>query len=69
MITNDDKAVIIDLDSTCVYQHDLKLMNQTYGWHDGNSSIAVHENDLNALAELPVYLTGTSPEEYMFSKF
>lgn len=67
MITRDDLVpVIIDFDSSCRIGTELDRPKRTYGWYDPEVLISQTSNDFDALAELRVWLTGSSPEEYRF---
>jgi serine/threonine protein kinase len=66
MISEDDTPVIIDFDSSSVEGTELDRVKRTYGSFDPRVRESQKSNDLNALAELRVWLTGSSPEEFQF---
>lgn len=66
MISSEDEAVIIDFESTELKDIKLLRIKRTPGWHASKANIAAEENDIAALRELRVWLTGTSPSQYRF---
>ena len=68
MITVDDTPVIIDFDSSSTPGTELGKTKRTYGWFDPEVCVSQKSNDLDALAELRVWLTGSSPEEFRFKQ-
>ncbi|CAL5865819.1 uncharacterized protein PFLUO_LOCUS25 [Penicillium psychrofluorescens] len=53
-----DKAVIIDFDSCRFYETDVGLVKSTYQWHDEKVTTARPLNDLDALEEIRLWLSG-----------
>ncbi|CAI7597124.1 unnamed protein product [Penicillium palitans] len=53
-----DTPVIIDFDSARPYGHDLSLVKRTHGWHDERAKVALPMNDLTALLEIQLWLSG-----------
>ena len=68
MITEDDTPVIIDFDSSSAPGTPLDKAKRTYGWFDPDVRVSQESNDLDALAELRVWLAGSSPEEFQFGE-
>ncbi|KAB5526495.1 kinase-like domain-containing protein [Coniochaeta sp. 2T2.1] len=68
MITEDDRPVLIDFDSTCAPGTALDKTKRTYGWFDPDVRVSRERNDLDALAELNVWLTGSSPDCFQFEE-
>lgn len=66
MITEDDTPVIIDFDSCQAIGTTFNCAKRTYGWYDPEVGVSVESNDLDALAEMRVWLTGSSPKEFLF---
>jgi len=64
MITEDDTPVIIGFDSSSAPGTSLDKAKRTYGWFDPDMGVSRESNDLDALAELRVWLAGSSPEEF-----
>lgn len=69
MITQEDIPVIIDFDSATVPQMNIKDVKRTHGWFDRQVSVSRESNDLDALSEIRIWLTGFSPEEYRFKEW
>lgn len=67
MITADNRPVIIDFDSSSAPGTALDNTKRTYGWYDRDVLVSQESNDLDALAELRVWLAGSSPEEFRFN--
>lgn len=68
MITEDDIPVIVDFDSSSAPGTALDKAKRTYAWFDPAVRVSRESNDLNALAELRVWLSGSSPEEFQFKE-
>lgn len=68
MITEDDTPVIIDFDTSSTPGTLLDQVKRTYGWFDPGVRVSQESNDLDALEELRVWLTGSSPEEFQFKE-
>ncbi|RKU46273.1 hypothetical protein DL546_006921 [Coniochaeta pulveracea] len=68
MITEDDTPVIIDFDSSTPPGVALDKTRRTHGWFDPDVHVSRENNDLDALAELRVWLTGSSSEEFRFKE-
>jgi serine/threonine protein kinase len=68
MITEDDTPVIIDFDSSSAPGTALDKAKRTYGWFHPDVHVSRESNDLDALAELRIWLTGSSPEEFQFKE-
>ncbi|RNJ55870.1 hypothetical protein D7B24_007963 [Verticillium nonalfalfae] len=66
MITEDDIPVIIDFDSATAPGASLQNVKRTHGWFDHRVVVSQQSNDLDALAEIRIWLTGSSPNEYRF---
>ncbi|KAF2177308.1 hypothetical protein K469DRAFT_742594 [Zopfia rhizophila CBS 207.26] len=66
MISEDDTPVIIDFDSSSAPGTELDKSKRTYGWFDPHVRVSQKSNDFDALAELRVWLTGSSPAEFQF---
>jgi len=58
--------VIVDFDSCRAPGESLNRVKRTYGWHDPNVRVSQESNDLNALAELRIWLTSSSPADLQF---
>lgn len=69
MLDEKDTPIIIDFDTSCAPGKDLGMAKRTYGWYDPQVNISQISNDLGALAELWVWLTGTSPDEFQFGQY
>jgi serine/threonine protein kinase len=63
---DEDRAVIIDFDSSRVPGAALDKSKRTYGWYDPDVCESQESNDLNALEELRIWLTSSSPSEFQF---
>jgi len=68
MITEDDIPIIIDFDTSRAPGTAFDKAKRTYGWYDPGVRVSQKSNDLNALAELRVWLAGSSPEEFQFKE-
>jgi serine/threonine protein kinase len=70
LITDDDIPVISDFDSSTAPGSDLTRarVKRTHGWFNPDVSTAMESNDLDALEELRIWLTGSSPDEYQFKE-
>ncbi|OIW28383.1 hypothetical protein CONLIGDRAFT_374720 [Coniochaeta ligniaria NRRL 30616] len=68
MITEEDTPVIVDFDSSSAPGTALDTAKRTHGWFDPDVRVSQESNDLNALAEMRVWLSGASPEEYQFKE-
>lgn len=68
MITEDDRPVLIDFDSSCAPGTALDRAKRTYGWFNPDVRVSRESNDLDALAELSVWLTGSSPGCFQFKE-
>lgn len=66
MLDEKETPIIIDFDTSCAPGQDLRMAKRTYGWYDPQVSKSQVSNDLDALAELRVWLTGISPDEFQF---
>ncbi|CRK44230.1 hypothetical protein BN1723_000916 [Verticillium longisporum] len=66
MITEEDIPVIIDFDSATAPGASLQNVKRTHGWFDHRIVVSQQSNDLDALAEIRTWLTGSSPYEYRF---
>ncbi|KAI0107459.1 kinase-like domain-containing protein [Nemania sp. FL0031] len=66
MISKDGRPVIIDFDSCRAFGADLGLVKRTYEWYNPDVHVSVKTNDLDALAEIRVWLTSSTPEGYRF---
>lgn len=66
MITEDDIPVIIDFDSASPPGTSLEKMKRTHGWFNPQVLISQTSNDLNAIEELRVWLSGSSADEFQF---
>lgn len=53
-----DNAVIIDFDSCRFYGADVSSVKSTYQWHDEKVTTARPLNDLDALEEIRLWLSG-----------
>jgi serine/threonine protein kinase len=69
MLSEDEIPIIIDFDTSCAPGKELGMAKRTYGWYDPQVNISQVCNDLDALAELRVWLTGTSPDEFQFGQY
>ncbi|KAI6262869.1 hypothetical protein MCOR34_011955 [Pyricularia oryzae] len=65
-MTEDGVPVNIDFDSSSAPGAALDGIKRTRGWYDRKDKVARTDNDLKALLELRVWLSGSSPEEYQF---
>ncbi|TLS20426.1 uncharacterized protein PpBr36_11372 [Pyricularia pennisetigena] len=63
-MTEDGVPVNIDFDSSSAPGAALDGIKRTHGWYDRKDKVARTDNDLKALLELRVWLSGSSPEEY-----
>lgn len=68
MITEKDIPVIIDFDSVRSPGMGLDQTKRTHGWFDPRVSVAQASNDLDALAELQVWLCGQSADDFRFKE-
>ena len=68
LITKDNIPVVSDFDSSSPPHVDISCFKRTHGWYDPDVSVAAAENDMNALKELRIWLTGSSAEEFLFPK-
>jgi serine/threonine protein kinase len=59
--------VVSDFGSSRIPGASLVDVKRTYGWHDPDVNVSQASNDLDALAELRVWLTGSSPNDFHFS--
>jgi serine/threonine protein kinase len=59
MLDRNESPVIIDLGELCRVGDPLEHTKRTRGWHDESATHAAKENDLDALAELEVWLFWT----------
>ncbi|RKK90381.1 hypothetical protein BFJ68_g16473 [Fusarium oxysporum] len=59
MMNRDNRAVIIDMDSSCRVGESLERKKRTYGWLDKDVNYSTFENDLKALDEVEIWLFGT----------
>ncbi|CRK17776.1 hypothetical protein BN1708_003054 [Verticillium longisporum] len=66
MITEDDIPVIIDFDSATASGASLQNVKRTHEWFDHRIVVSQESNDMDALAEIRTWLTGSSPDEYRF---
>ncbi|OAL51398.1 hypothetical protein IQ07DRAFT_679653 [Pyrenochaeta sp. DS3sAY3a] len=69
MLNDNDTPIIIDFESSRKPGMELGRAKRTYGWYDPGVNLAQESNDLDALAELRVWLSGISPHEYRFGQF
>ncbi|KAF2871233.1 hypothetical protein BDV95DRAFT_57344 [Massariosphaeria phaeospora] len=69
MLSENESPIIIDFETSCAPGKDLGMAKRTYGWCDPQVNISQVCNDLDALAELRVWLTGTSPDESQFGQY
>jgi serine/threonine protein kinase len=68
MITENDTPVIIDFASSTLPGVALDKTRRTHGWFDPDVHVSREENDLDALAELRVWLAGSSAEHFRFKE-
>ncbi|KAI9755883.1 MAG: hypothetical protein M4579_004096 [Chaenotheca gracillima] len=66
MFDSDDIPVIIDFDSCSHAGESLSGVKQTFGWHDPDVQISTPDGDLAALAEIRVWLTASTQDEFCF---
>jgi serine/threonine protein kinase len=68
MFDDDNKPVLVDFDSCRHVGQSLQgtQTKRTYGWYAPEVETALKENDLNALAELHTWLTGSLAEDFLF---
>ncbi|KAK3320633.1 hypothetical protein B0T19DRAFT_430091 [Cercophora scortea] len=66
MITEDDTPVIIDFDGASAPGTALDDTKRTYEWYDRDVRVSQESNDLAALEEIRVWLTGSSPDKFQF---
>ncbi|KAF1346411.1 hypothetical protein EJ07DRAFT_160487 [Lizonia empirigonia] len=66
LITEDNTPVVSDFDSSSCPGTDISRVKRTHGWYDPNVLVAQESNDLDALFELRIWLTGFSPRDYRF---
>lgn len=66
MLNNNNEAIITDFDSSRAPGESLERVKRTYGWYDPDVHVAQESNDLDALAELRVWLTSSSPADFRF---
>lgn len=69
MLDEKETPILIDFESSCAPGQDLGMAKRTYGWYNPQVSKSQVSNDLDALAELRVWLTGTSPDEFQFGHY
>ncbi|KAK2051009.1 hypothetical protein LY76DRAFT_557682 [Colletotrichum caudatum] len=67
MIDEHDNPVIIDFDSCRVVGAALQDVKRTYGWYNRDVAVSRESNDTDALEEIRIFLTGSSPEDFLFS--
>ncbi|KAK2471859.1 hypothetical protein H9L39_16542 [Fusarium oxysporum f. sp. albedinis] len=60
MMGKDNRAVIIDMDSSCRIGESLEKKKRTYGWLDEHVNYSTFDNDLKALDEVETWLFGTA---------
>ncbi|GKU08606.1 serine threonine protein kinase [Fusarium langsethiae] len=60
MMDKDNRAVIIDMDSSCRVGESLEKKKRTYGWLDKCVNYSTFDNDLKALDEVETWLFGTA---------
>lgn len=58
IMVEEDKAVIVDFDSCRFYETDINSVKSTYQWHDEKVTTARPLNDLDALEEIRLWLSG-----------
>jgi len=68
MITEEDTPVIVDFDSSSPPGTSLDKTKRTHGWFCRDVCVSQERNDLDALAELRVWLAGSSPDEFQFKE-
>jgi hypothetical protein len=66
IITEDDRPVLIGCDSSCGPGTALDQAKRTYGWFDPDVRVPHESNDLDALAEIRVWLTDSLPGCFQF---
>ncbi|KAI0112502.1 kinase-like domain-containing protein [Nemania sp. FL0031] len=66
MIAADGRPIIIDFDSCRPIGADLKRVKRTHEWYNPDTHISLETNDLYALEEIRVWLTGSNPTDYLF---
>lgn len=67
-ITKDDTPVIIDFDSSSAPGTSLGKTKRTHGWFDPDVCVSQESNDLDALAEIRVWLTASSGDKFQFKE-
>lgn len=68
MITEDDVPVIIDFDTASLPGANLDQMKRTHGWFDPQVLVPQASNDFEAIAEMRVWLCGSSADEFRFKE-
>lgn len=68
MIAADGRAVLVDYDSSRAPEMPLDNAKRTHGWHDPCVNTSQESNDWDALRELRIWLTGSSPDEFQFKE-
>jgi serine/threonine protein kinase len=66
LISGDGVPVVCDFDSSAGTGDDISLVKRTQGWYDPAVCVAQESNDFDALLEIRIWLTGSSPGEYRF---
>jgi serine/threonine protein kinase len=68
MLDANSSWVLIDFDSCRRIGESLDGVKRTYGWHDPAVTTTTEQNDWDALAELKVWLLGTSINDFIFKE-
>ncbi|KAI3317710.1 hypothetical protein HD806DRAFT_514059 [Xylariaceae sp. AK1471] len=66
MIVDDGRPLIIDFDSCRVIGADLRTAKRTHEWYNPDVHVLLETNDLDALAEIRVWLTSSTPADFQF---
>lgn len=69
MFDEDQHPIIIDFDSCREIGAPLHNVKRTFSWYKKDVSVSRESNDLDALEEIKVWITGTDPDEFAFSKY
>ncbi|KAF1347203.1 hypothetical protein EJ07DRAFT_143746 [Lizonia empirigonia] len=68
LITEDNTPIVCDFDSSSYPGADISHTKRTHGWHDPTVRVAQESNDLDALFELGIWLTGSTSAAYRFTE-
>lgn len=68
MIAVDGRAVLVDFDTSSALGMPLDNAKRTHGWHDPSVKTSQESNDWDALRELRIWLTGSSPDQFQFKE-